>query len=338
MEAPKDHGFVHEEEVDNNVDANGEIEGGNDAQDDQDDQDDAPQRRTPYRRCPRAIMSIPAVPFRYWLAAASLIFLLLPGSSDLLYLGGSRYGRYGTSVLGGSCTSGNEWLWISSVSAAILVPYVANAPTSRSIPPKPRSRATRIRPRLTLPRLNCLWYAASVVGPFLWRRPTGVSSLLDWIERLGGKAAWPALLDLTVVLLPAQRLSRLLDFYYYGTAGGGGEGGVATRTALVGMHTDASWWAALWIALHTVLLTVVYLVRDYETFWEKMVPMTKYTTEGIVNFAGWVGAVSSCGREDSRLPFDDFDSNSVYFYSFVPPVHAAVTLGVRARHRPSSLV
>ena len=46
--------------------------------------------------------------------------------------------------------------------------------------------------------------------------------------------------------------------------------------------------SAIFLAIHAVLLSVVYAIRDKEKWFEEMVPMTIYYTEGIVNFMGWV--------------------------------------------------
>ena len=233
--------------------------------------------RTPYRWCRRP--SLPTVPFRYCLATASLAFFLLPGYSNLLYL---ESGKYGTSSLGGSCTSGNEWLWIGSTSVLLLIPRLDASVSRVALPAR-----TKARPKLSLRQVNGLWYAASLVGPRPWRR-LGTATFVEWLEYFGGKAAWPAMWNLTLVLLPATRLSRLLDFYYFHTSDQ-----VSTKTTLVSMHTSVAWAMVLWLALHTVLLTAAYLIRDHDTFWEKMLPLTKYVTEGVVNFSGWLACVST---------------------------------------------
>lgn len=262
----------------------------------QPEHDDA-HPRTAYRRCRRP--SFPVVPVRYWLAAASVAALLLPGFSNLLYL---ESGKYGTAARGGSCTSGNEWLWIGSASALLLVPRL-NASTSRGAP----AAMATARPKLSLARLNGLWYAAALVGPCLWQ-PPGAASFVDWLEYFGAKAAWPGLLNFALVLLPAQRRSRLLEFYYFDASDE-----IATRTALLSMHTAVAWSTVLWLALHTVLITVAYLVRDHDTFWEKMLPLTKYITEGIVNFSGWCACVSISTH-------DICVSTSLYYYMLTPRV------------------
>ena len=220
-------------------------------------------------------MPLYSVPARHWLAVASIIFLLLPGSSNLLYLESYR------SILGGSCTTGNEWLWIGSISILLIIPHL-HAP--RCVP-----SAKILRPKLSWIQLNVLWYLASLVGPILWKDRVQ-RSLVDWLELFGGKAAWPAMWNMAILVFPTTRLSHLLNFYYFDSSDS-----IGTATYLVDLHTKTSLTMAAWLAVHTVLLCAAYYIRDihapYE-FLEKMLPLTHYLSEGIYNFSGWVGGVS----------------------------------------------
>lgn len=130
-----------------------------------------------------------SVPIRYWLLFASIIFLLLPHSSNLLYIGRAANG---TSPLGGSCTTRNEWLWVSFVSTLIIIPHVRlDDVPSRFVP---SVSIISMRPKISWFQLNFLWYAASLIGPFVGKSiDVEGMSLLGWIEHFGGKAAWPAM-------------------------------------------------------------------------------------------------------------------------------------------------
>ncbi len=137
-------------------------------------------------------------------------------------------------------------------------------------------------------------YAASLLCAIIWRERT-LSKTWQWLELLGGKAAWPALLDLAILIFPTQRLSFVLEFYYYGADKSKWDEdspGIGTKTNMVNLHTKASITMGIWIAIHTVLLVIAYYIRDPEYFIADMVPLTKYLTEGIYNFMGSVGGVS----------------------------------------------
>ena len=227
----------------------------------------------------------------YWLLISlPVVFTFIPGYSNVLYI---ESGKIGAAILGNSCTSSNEWLWMLGVSFLILIP--------RIFPYSSRSRLAKTDPKsggiiclkipkisLSLRLLNSIWCIASIIGSLVWKKGIGRMNVLDWIEHLGAKAAWPALFNLPIVLLPTSRLSYLMEFLNRG----------GTRSDMLNLHTEASILTALWIALHTILITIVYAIRDPGSFWEKMLPLTSLLGgEGIVNFMGWVAAVSPhiCG-------------------------------------------
>ena len=222
----------------------------------------------------------------YWLLISlPVVFTFIPGYSNVLYIDS---GKIGAAILGNSCTSINEWLWMLGVSFLLLIPYILPI-SSRSRLAKTNSDSGGIiclripKISISLRLLNIIWYVASIIGPFVWKKGIGRLDFLDWIEHLGAKAAWPALFNLPIVLLPTSRLSYLMEFLHCG----------GTRSDMLNAHVDASILTALWIALHTILITIVYAIRDPENFWEKMLPSTSLLGgEGIVNFMGWVAAVS----------------------------------------------
>ncbi|EJK52797.1 hypothetical protein THAOC_27892 [Thalassiosira oceanica] len=111
-------------------------------------------------------------------------------------------------------------------------------------------------------------------------------SQLRWLEHVGAKAGWPPLLNLTIIALPTERLSRMMDFFYFDKSRE-----IPTKTRLIRLHMEASVDSAIFLAIHAVMLSVVYAVRDREKFVEEMVPLTLFYTEGIVNFMGWVACI-----------------------------------------------
>jgi len=219
------------------------------------------------------------------LISLPVVFVFIPGYSNVLYIDS---GKIGADILGNSCTSSNEWLWMLGVSFLLLIPHILPI-SSRSRLAKTNSDSGGIiclkipKISLSLRLLNSIWYIASIIGSLVWKKGIGRMDLLDWIEHLGAKAAWPALFNLPIVLLPTSRLSFLMEFLHCG----------GTRSDMINLHTDASILTALWIALHTIIITIVYAIRDPSRFWEKMLPLTSLLGgEGIVNFMGWVAAVS----------------------------------------------
>jgi predicted ferric reductase len=119
---------------------------------------------------------------------------------------------------------------------------------------------------------------------------------VTWNEIIGltgGKAAWPALWNVAFVCIPIQRVSPLLQSI-----------GVSSQQA-VKVHIWAANAALLWLLVHTVLLSLVYVWdTDYNaTEWlELMLPYKMYYTEGVVNFMGWVGLLSFLGLWGFSLP------------------------------------
>ena len=105
--------------------------------------------RMPYRRC--RCLSIPTLPARYWMLIASIVFLLLPGSNDLLYIDHDSVGR---RLLGGSCTTANEWTWIGFVSLLLVMPHVQNVGliARQWVPP-----LIVWTPKLSWVQLNIIW-------------------------------------------------------------------------------------------------------------------------------------------------------------------------------------
>ena len=138
-------------------------------------------------------------------------------------------------------------------------------------------------------------YAASLLGPIVGHEHN-LSTPLYWVELLGAKAAWPAFFNLIILIIPTNRLSYLLDYYYYGSSKSKWDAcspGIGTKTELVNLHTKAAVTMGIWIAIHAVLLSIVYFIREPDTFWASMLPLTVYLTEGIYNFMGWMGGVSA---------------------------------------------
>ncbi len=225
-------------------------------------------------------MHLYCIPARYWIVTASIIFLLLPGSSNLLYVDS---GKYGSSILSNSCTTRNEWLWIGTISLLLVIPH-------RKYAPRCCVSTKVIRPKISWVQLNVFWYLAALIGPCLWRLDDVRSmSFIDWISHVGAQAAWPAMFDMSIILFPTTRLSHLLDFYYFESSDT-----IGTATFLVDLHTKASLTMALWIVVHTILLSIVYFIRDIDDPYEflvQMLPLTSYLSEGIVNFSGWIGGV-----------------------------------------------
>eukprot|EP00984_Skeletonema_dohrnii_P005998 scaffold2125_cov79-Skeletonema_dohrnii-CCMP3373.AAC.3 len=222
-------------------------------------------------------MHLYLIPARYWIATASIIFLLLPGSSNLLYVDS---GKYGSSILSNSCTTRNEWLWIGTISLLLVIPH-------RKYAPRCCASTKVIRPKISWVQINVVWYLAALIGPCLWRPDMRSMSFIDWTSHVGAQAAWPAMFDMSIILFPTTRLSHLLDFYYFGSSDT-----IGTVTFLADLHTKASLTMALWIAVHTIMLSIVYFIRDIDApydFLEQMLPLTLYLSEGIVNFSGWMG-------------------------------------------------
>lgn len=120
-------------------------------------------------------------------------------------------------------------------------------------------------------KMLCLYESDSTENLLDANKCSLVSRCVDWtlfvetgyaqhvFDRLdkscGAQAAWPAMFVL--ILFPTTHVSHLLDFYYFGSSDT-----IGTATFLVDLHTKASLTMALWIAVHTILLSIVYFIRD----------------------------------------------------------------------------
>ena len=65
-----------------------------------------------------------------------------------------------------------------------------------------------------------------------------------------------------------------MDFFHFEM------GDTPTKTSLVDLHIKASVNSAIFLAIHAVLLSVVYAIRDKEKWFEEMVTMTNYILYG----------------------------------------------------------
>ena len=122
------------------------------------------------------------VPPHIWITLGSVLFLMLPSSCHILYMGHGNY------ILGRTCTTGSEWLWIGTFSALLLLPLVVDrfsprsnrsnnnhhhpAATQPPPPPPPPARGVgqgRPRLRVPVPRVLTL-FQTKLVG-----------EIIDWI-------------------------------------------------------------------------------------------------------------------------------------------------------------
>lgn len=248
--------------------------------------------------------------FPCWLAALTLGFHFLPRYSSLLYI--TSHSR----VLGNTCTTAEEWSWIFVASLVVLfVPHV------HLQSPKLPWRYCCFK--LTLTRMNILWFVAACMGPLIWEwmesrnlfsSSNYSNAIVMWVNYLGAKAAWPAYWNFgLIVLLPIHEhascpnVPSLLDLFIRSPTGhsNGQRPGIdddlriKTKTGLRQTHTRASAWVAFWLSVHAVFIAIAYAVRlgTFSSFFETMLPMVLringvyrvFYTEGVVQFEGWIG-------------------------------------------------
>jgi len=200
-------------------------------------------------------------------AVGSLVFLCLPGSADLLYLGNTDENH----GIGLTCINQAEWTWMFFSNALIFFPTLLPRSTQAC------SCSSR-RVWVCLVSLNLLWFLAALNNSNLT------------LETVGAKAAWPALWNLAIVVFPVQRRSQILQRL----------GGLSHRDCLQ-FHMWTGRAFGVWLLVHTVVLSVSYWLKA-EDWFSAMIPYQNLFTEGVVNFVGWIGGAMYAGLWVFSLP------------------------------------
>lgn len=200
-------------------------------------------------------------------------------------------------------SSGNEYLWMLITQALILLtsiwsltngtasPSDANTGRQRSAAPVKKECCVEEKTAWQcFLMMNILWYLLALIGS-AHRREGGddgasTRSQLDFLlGLLGGKAAWPAMWDLAMVLFPIQRFVPFIRHDW---------GVVAQQTRGTQLwHIWCGHACVMWLFIHALLLSCQYYFYrapdGWHDWWILMTPYfaTVYT-EGHVNFAGWI--------------------------------------------------
>ena len=216
----------------------------------------------------------------------SLIFLSLPGFNDLLYV---------QERLNISRVTANEWIWTAVSTAWIIL--VFRLP-SREIQYMITENATFIFFLIS----NLLWIFFPLYQYTREHAADAPFSVKRIVEVVGGKAAWPALWNVAIVCFPVQRTSPILEAI-----------GLSSKQA-VPFHIWAANATLLWLLVHTVLLSLVYVWRteSLSGWLALMIPYKIYYTEGVVNFMGWVGLTFFLGIWVTSLPFVQRKSHEAF--------------------------
>jgi hypothetical protein len=220
-------------------------------------------------------MNVPRLGFLVILLAtiASIVYELNPNASQYLYLTGGR---------GSTCTTRNEWIWISISSFLLsLTPALERCHihfnSSNHVPLLSGSQVFHI-----FMVLQVAWISSAMYPAFSEERDDNDDeyfALFQWFQLLGTRAAWPGLWNLAILIFPLQRTSSLLRHL-----------GVSHRDALC-FHQWAGHAVLFWLATHTVILSLVYAVNhpSIKEWLLLMLPYKNLYTEGVVNFTGCVG-------------------------------------------------
>ena len=164
--------------------------------------------------------------------------------------------------------------------------------------------------------------------------------LLQWMDMIGAKAAWPALLNMAMVTIPVQKVSPILQSI-----------GISTHQSLC-VHIWSGIAAFVWLLVHTIFLSIVYVTKTENifttststnnnnytsneasasaytyTWFELMVPYKSYYTEGVVNFMGWVGVVSFFGLWFTSQP-NVLLNKEYYGYELFKIFHYVFAIGL----------
>ena len=235
---------------------------------------------------------------------ASIVYLLNPNTNQYLYMGGDDPGV--------TCTTRNEWTWIGLSSILMLwtpalercryvFSSIWNTRSFNSHPPTaPPHRGPLIlstsRVFQLFMLLQVIWISSNMCPALLLilreadddddAEAAGTTHDRSWakwtlagVEMLGARAAWPGLWNLAILIFPVQRTSSLLKNL-----------GVSHREALC-FHQWTGHAVLFWFTIHTVFLSVVYAIRypSIKEWLTVMLPYKNLYTEGVDNFAAWVG-------------------------------------------------
>ena len=205
-------------------------------------------------------------------------FQLWPDYNHILYLGPS------SAVVGGTCTKYTEWAWMFGIGSLLLLVPNLILFMIRS------KRTTYKNPKKEWPQevwkcwilfllFNIIWLLAALYQPFysLFQKE---SSLLRYVEVVGGRAAWPAYWNLLFVLVPVQRVSSLRHLLTLSNSSSSSS--FSSHIEMIPYHIWAGYAIFFWLSLHTVLLSIVYGMKNtWSQWWEKMIPFRHYYTEGV---------------------------------------------------------
>ena len=196
----------------------------------------------------------------------SLTFLGLPDFNEFLYV---------NERLPLSGITRNEWIWTALCTTWVILAFTLPAPKAGSITSERRSF-------LFFLVVNFLWM---VLPLYQCMKNCDDFSAEKVVSMIGAKAAWPALWNVAIVSLPVQRISPILDSI-----------GLSAKQAVV-FHIWAASATLIWLLVHAILLSVVYIWRteSISEWLSLMLPYEMYRTEGVVNFMGWLGLLCFIG-------------------------------------------
>jgi NAD(P)H-flavin reductase len=205
-------------------------------------------------------------------ALSTLVFQALPKSVANLYT--ERSGAP-------ACSSDASLTWLAGVAVSALLPFLLwRTSTPTAAPGRSRVLGARDQRRTAFWVFSCLntaWFGLALLSGYMWRE-TQLGDFASALNFVGGKAAWPALWNLAIIIVPVDRSSYLLRML--------GLGHDATLTCHI-WAGHALWW---WLVAHTALLTIGYAIQypSIEKWMAVMVPLEDRFTEAPVNFAGWL--------------------------------------------------
>ena len=205
----------------------------------------------------------------------SFLFECLPNFGNVLY-------HHRDQALCETCTTPAEWSWIVVTSAILFLPNIWRLVGSSS---RIKLRHSRANMLLVFVVVNVIWFILA-----LSRSIMEVKDIVHLMELVGGKAAWPALFNLAVMIFPVKRTSEALDI---------------SHKDLTFCHIWAGHAILFWLVVHTVLLSIVYAIhtKSLAGWLHLMVPFDNLYTEGVVNFMGWIGLLSYILLWSTSLPW-----------------------------------
>mmetsp|Transcript_31450 Transcript_31450/g.71974 ORF Transcript_31450/g.71974 Transcript_31450/m.71974 type:complete len:879 (-) Transcript_31450:62-2698(-) len=237
------------------------------------------------------------------LLLGTIKFMSLNVFYDWLYV---YDGAVDVSKSAGSCITRNEWIWTILTNALVLLalfvlPFLLHCRNNRYASTKSVT-TTKKQALVLFLIMNMVWFVLPVAFKHRANKSSaspsshyGRSWWIYWLGLLGGKAAWPAMFDILMMLFPVNRILGTLAL-----SSSPAFSHTFSHRDLLPWHEWCGDAIVFWIIVHTIFLSLHYFYGMADSSLQKWIDLMAPAyfpvyTEGDVNFAGWLGFLPLLG-------------------------------------------